>query len=109
MYDKYTTCNIQEVNRLRQEAHYFRLGGLLSQLAEVAGPRLGVDGAVMKYQFNRDEGSKTKTKGNIQNSSLTKAEYLLCGPCIQPKKQFKVQIIAIFEEIDPLYDQKYTS
>ena len=47
MYDKYTTCNIQEVNRLRQEAHYFRLGGLLSQLAEVAGPRLGVDGAVM--------------------------------------------------------------
>ena len=45
MCDEYTTCNIQEVNRLRQEAHYFRLGGLLSQLAEFAGPRLGVDGA----------------------------------------------------------------
>ena len=50
---------------MRQEAHYFRLGGLLSQLAEVAGPRLGVDGAVMKYQFNRHEGNKTKIKGSI--------------------------------------------
>ena len=35
--------NVQEVNRLRQEAQYFRLGGLLAQLTE-AGPRLGVDG-----------------------------------------------------------------
>jgi len=35
--------NFQEVNRLRQEAQYFRLGGLLAQLTE-AGPRLGVDG-----------------------------------------------------------------
>ena len=30
-----------------------------------------------------------------------KAEYLLCGSCVQPKKQFKVQIIGILEEIDP--------
>ena len=34
---------VQEINRLRQEAQYFRLGGLLAQLAET-GPRLGVDG-----------------------------------------------------------------
>ena len=36
-----------------------------------------------------------------------KAEYLLCGSCIQPKKkQFKVQIICILEEIDPFYWSK---
>ena len=54
---------------MRQEAHYFRLGGLLSQLAEVAGPRLGVDGAVMTCDIkltDMNEGNKTKTKGNIQ-------------------------------------------
>ena len=36
--------NVQEVSRLRQEAQYFRLGGLLAQLTET-GPRLGVDGS----------------------------------------------------------------
>ena len=33
---------------------------------------------------------------------------LLCGSCIQPKKQFKVQIIGILEEIDSFYWQKCT-
>ena len=33
-----------------------------------------------------------------------KAEYLLCGSCIQPTKQFKVQIIGILEEIDSFID-----
>ena len=28
---------------------------------------------------------------------------MLCGSCIQPKKQFKVQIIGILEEIDSFY------
>ena len=32
-----------------------------------------------------------------------KAEYLLCGLCIQHKKQFKVQIIGILEEIHSFY------
>ena len=31
---------------------------------------------------------------------------MFCGPLIQPKKQFKVQIIGIFEEIDSFIDQK---
>ena len=38
--------NAQEVSRLKQEAQYFRLGGLLAQLTE-AGPRLGVDGELI--------------------------------------------------------------
>ena len=33
---------------------------------------------------------------------------MLCGACIQPKNQFKVQIIVILEEIDFLIDQKST-
>ena len=37
-----------------------------------------------------------------------KADYLLCGSCIWPKKQFKVQIIGILEEKTPLIDQKCT-
>ena len=40
---------------------------------------------------------------HIQNSSQIKAEDVLCGSCIQPKKQFKVQIIGILEEIDSFY------
>ena len=44
---------------------------------------------------------------NIQNDSLSNffwitAEYLLCGSCIQPKKQFKVQIIGILDEMDKI-------
>ena len=39
----------------------------------------------------------------IQNSSQIKAENVLCGSCIQPKKQFKVQIIGILEEVDSFY------
>ena len=39
----------------------------------------------------------------IQNSSQIKAEDVLCGSCMQPKKQFKVQIIGILEEIDSFY------
>ena len=39
----------------------------------------------------------------IQNSSQIKAEDVLCGSCMQPKKQFKVQIIGILEEIDSVY------
>ena len=38
--------NVQEVSRLKQEAQYFRLGGLLAQLTET-GPRLGVDGELI--------------------------------------------------------------
>ena len=34
---------------------------------------------------------------------LIKAEYLLCGSCIQPKKQFKVLIIGILKEKDSFY------
>ena len=37
-----------------------------------------------------------------------KAEYLLCGSCIRPKKQFEGQIIGILEEKTPLIDQKCT-
>ena len=36
----------------------------------------------------------------IQNSLQVKVEYLLCGSCIQPKKELKVQIIGILEEIN---------
>ena len=35
-----------------------------------------------------------------------KAENLLCGSCIQPKKKFKVQIIGILQEIDSFYWRK---
>ena len=38
----------------------------------------------------------------IQNSSWIKAKYLPCESWIKPKKQFKVQIIGILEEIDSL-------
>ena len=39
----------------------------------------------------------------IQNSSWIKAKYLPCESWIKPKKQFKVQIIGLLEEIDSFY------
>ena len=45
---------------------------------------------------------------HYQKFLLTIGRYLLCGSCIQPKKQFKVQIIGILEEIDSFNDQKCT-
>ena len=37
---------------------------------------------------------------HFPKSSLLEVGYLLCGSRIQPKKQFKVQIMGILEEID---------
>ena len=35
-----------------------------------------------------------------QGTRRIKAEYLLCGSCLQPKKQLKVQVIGILEDLD---------
>ena len=45
---------------------------------------------------------------NIQKILYTKAEYLLCGSCMQPKNSLKFKLLAFWRKKAPFIDQKCT-
>ena len=53
--------------------------------------------------------TKNVDLSDIQNDSLSKilkAEYLLCGSCIQPKNSLKFKLLAFWRKQTPFIDQK---